>query len=126
MAKNMLIIDDEPLIGAILSRSATKCDFDVVATTDPRIFRDEYLKRRQDVIVLDLQMPEDDGVELIRFLADQNCRATVVVASGLDRRLVETTARLGTELGLNMGPPLSKPFRGASISSLFQRLALGA
>jgi DNA-binding response OmpR family regulator len=122
MAKNMLIVDDEPLIGAMLSRSARQCAFDVVATTEPSVFRAEYLKRRQDVIVLDLQMPENDGVELIRFLADQHCRATIVVASGLERRLVETTVRLGSELGLTMGPVLLKPFRGSTVSSLFQEL----
>lgn len=120
--RNMLIIDDEPLIGAVLSRSASQCEFDVVSTTSAEAFREEYSKRPHDVIVLDLQMPDNDGVELLRFLAAQDCRASIVVTSGMDRRVIETTARLGTELGLSMGPVLQKPFRGSSACSLFRQL----
>lgn len=122
MAKTMLIVDDEPPVAAFLSRSGRRFGFDVVVTTTAELFRDAYPNRPHDVIVLDLQMPGNDGVELMRFLAEQHCRATIVVASGLERRVVETTVRLGNQLGLTMGPILLKPFRGAAVSALFDAL----
>jgi YesN/AraC family two-component response regulator len=56
-------------------------------------------------------MPGMDGVELIRFLADENYSAPVLIVSGFDRRVLESAFRLGKALGLNMAGPVEKPVR---------------
>ena len=52
-----------------------------------------------------------DGVELLRFLADEGFRAPVLIISGFDRRVLDSAFRLGAALGLHMVGPLEKPTR---------------
>ena len=41
------------------------------------------------MVALDLGMPGMDGIELLRFLAEQDYRAPVLIVSGFDRRILE-------------------------------------
>jgi FixJ family two-component response regulator len=62
-------------------------------------------------VVLDLALPRSDGVELLRFLAEEKSAALVLPISGFDERVLEAAMRLGTALGLRMTGPLQKPVR---------------
>ena len=68
-------------------------------------------------------MPGCDGVELLRHLAAGQCRAHVVIASGLDDRTLEAATRLGAERGLKMGGTLTKPARLQALRSLLTKFA---
>ena len=63
------------------------------------------------MVVLDLQMPGMDGVELLRFLAERSFVGPVLIISGFDRRVLDSAFRFGEELGLNMKGPIEKPAR---------------
>jgi len=73
-------------------------------------------------VALDLGMPETDGVELTRFLAEQNYRGPVLIVSGFDRRVLESAFRLGEALGLNMVGPVEKPVRLDVLEELLSKL----
>ena len=107
----LLLIDDEPALAAFLANAARECGFEPSLTSDDRLFRDSFLRERPDVVALDLGMPGMDGVELLRFLAEQDFRAPVLIISGFDRRVLESAFRLGEALGLQMAGPLEKPVR---------------
>ena len=107
----MLLIDDEPALAEFLAVVASGCGFEPVLTSEDRLFREEFLQTRPDVVALDLGMPGMDGVELLRFLADQQFTSPVIIISGFDRRVLESAFRLGQALGLNMAGPLEKPVR---------------
>jgi hypothetical protein len=63
-----------------------------------------------------------DGVELTRFLADQEYRGPVLIVSGFDRRVLESAFRLGETLGLNMAGPVEKPVRLEALEELLGNL----
>src|SRR5688572_16088412 len=107
----LLLIDDEPALADYLANAAIECGFDPILTSDDASFREEFLTQRPDMVALDLGMPGMDGVELLRFLADQGFRAPVLIISGFDRRVLESAFRLGAALGLEMAGPLEKPVR---------------
>ena len=75
------------------------------ATTD---FREPSSNNQPEMVALDLGMPGMDGVELLRFLADQDYRGPVLIVSGFDRRVLESAFRLGEALGLADGGPGGK------------------
>jgi CheY-like chemotaxis protein len=63
-----------------------------------------------------------DGVELLRFLAEQEYRAPVLIVSGFDRRVLESAFRLGEALGLNMAGPVEKPVRLDALEQVLSQL----
>ena len=107
----LLLIDDEPVLAEFMANAALDSGFEPVVTSEDGEFRDAFLASRPDMVALDLGMPGMDGVELIRFLAEQDYRAPVLIVSGFDRRVLESAFRLGEALGLTMAGPIEKPVR---------------
>ena len=118
----LLLIDDEPALADFLANAARESGFDPVITSQDRQFRDQFLAERPNMVALDLGMPGMDGVELLRFLADQDYRAPVLIVSGFDRRVLESAFRLGEALGLNMTGPIEKPVRLEALETLLNEL----
>jgi len=118
----LLLIDDEPTLAEFLASAATESGFEPVITEQDEQFRQAFLAERPDMVALDLGMPGMDGVELIRFLADQNYDAPVLIVSGFDRRVLESAIRLREALGLRMVGPIEKPVRFEVLEDTLSRL----
>ncbi len=118
----LLLIDDEPALAEFLANAAQATGFEPVITAEDEEFRSEFRAARPDMVALDLGMPGMDGVELLRFLADEDYQAPVLIVSGFDRRVLESAFRLGEALGLVMAGPLEKPVRLEELESELQRL----
>ena len=117
----LLLIDDEPALAEFVATAARDSGFDPLVTARDEEFRSQFLASRPDMVVLDLGMPGMDGVELLRFLADQDYRSAVLIVSGFDRRVLESAFRLGEALGLNMVGPLEKPVRLEDLEAILGR-----
>lgn len=118
----LLLIDDEPALADFLASAARECGFAPTITAEDCEFRESFLGQRPDIVALDLGMPGMDGVELLRFLAEQEYRAPVLIISGFDRRVLESAFRLGEALGLNMAAPLAKPVRLELLETMLTEL----
>src|SRR5215213_3174821 len=118
----LLLIDDEPALAEFLASAAEGSGFDPIITAHDEEFRDAFVEIRPEMVALDLGMPGMDGVELIRFVAEQNYRGPVLIVSGFDRRVLESAFRLGEALGLKMAGPLAKPVRLEVLESLLSKL----
>ena len=118
----LLLIDDEPALAEFLASAARESGFDPVVTARDDEFRDAFVAEPPDMVALDLGMPGMDGVELIRFLAEQDYDAPVLIVSGFDRRVLESAFRLGEALGLNMVGPVEKPVRFDVLEELLGKL----
>ena len=118
----LLLIDDEPALAAFVADVARDCGFAPELTSTNEQFRSALLAERPDMIALDLGMPGMDGVELLRFLAENDCRAPVLIISGFDRRVLESAFRLGEALGLDMVGPLEKPVRAEQLEQLLTEM----
>jgi DNA-binding response OmpR family regulator len=118
----LLLIDDEPALAEFLASAALESGFEPVITARDKEFRDSFIASTPDVVALDLGMPGMDGVELIRFLAEQGFRAPVIIVSGFDRRVLESAFRLGEALGLTMAGPIEKPVRLEALVGMLDEL----
>ena len=118
----LLLIDDEPALAAFVAKAADMCGFAPVIAESDQQFRDKFHENHPQMVALDLGMPGMDGVELLRFLADQEYRDPVLIISGFDRRVLESAFRLGITLGLNMVGPLEKPARLEELETLLNDL----
>lgn len=118
----LLLIDDEPALAAFVARAADMCGYDPVIAEQDQEFRDQFRTSRPHMVALDLGMPGMDGVELLRFLADEEFREPVLIISGFDRRVLDSAFRLGEALGLQMVGPLEKPARLEELEHILNRL----
>jgi EAL domain-containing protein (putative c-di-GMP-specific phosphodiesterase class I) len=62
-----------------------------------------------DVVVLDLSLRENDGIELLRTIARGGMDPALIFVSGFDLRVREAAARLAGALGLRVAGTLGKP-----------------
>lgn len=118
----LLLIDDEPSLAEFLASAAVESGFEPVITARDDEFREAFLKQSPDMVALDLGMPGMDGVELIRFLTDQQFQGPVLIVSGFDRRVLESAFRLGEALGLTMVGPVEKPVRFEVLEQMLSRV----
>jgi EAL domain-containing protein (putative c-di-GMP-specific phosphodiesterase class I) len=67
-------------------------------------------------------MPETDGIELLRFLADERVTARILIISGFDEKVLDAAERLGAARGLNMAGVLRKPVLIEELSQVLRRV----
>lgn len=107
--ERILVIDDDRVVGDIVSALAKAMRLHCDVTRSPKDFFN-LVSPDTTVILLDLVMPEMDGIEVLRHLGDQQCKARIVLMSGIDIRVIETAKKLAQSLGLSVVGHLQKPF----------------
>jgi ActR/RegA family two-component response regulator len=108
-ARTMLIIDDEAAVARTLGRAAEECGWRPTLTGTGEAFRAAYRADPPVVVIIDLALVGTDGIEILKFLAEEESESLVLIASGFDRRVVEAAMRFGREVGLRIGGALPKP-----------------
>lgn len=120
--RSVLVIDDEPAIGEAIALVADNLGMACTVMTSARQLT-EGLDPSLTAIVIDLMMPGMDGIELVRHLAERECRATIVLMSGHDRSVLRSVEEMARTLGLRTAEPLQKPFRLAQIEAMLNAVA---
>lgn len=118
----MLVFDDDAAVGRLVMRVATLAGLEATAVTEPEAFRQSLADAPPQVILLDLQLGVTDGVEQLRYLAEQRYGGAIVVMSGFDARVLAATATVAKNLELNIAATLAKPIRVAELEEVIERL----
>jgi EAL domain-containing protein (putative c-di-GMP-specific phosphodiesterase class I)/FixJ family two-component response regulator len=118
----ILVLDDDPfvlkLLGRILSNlgytSVTPCDngraaLELIAESGPNL------------ILLDLNMPEMDGIEFVRHLVDLHYTGSLVLISGEDERMLQTAERLVRAHKISILGHLHKPVKPDALAALLEK-----
>jgi len=103
--KRLLVVDDDPKLRDLLHRYLTAQQFDVGLAIDGASMNRLLQKETWDLIILDLMLPGEDGLSIMRRLRGANVRTPVIIltAKGDDVDRI---------VGLEMGADdyLPKPF----------------
>jgi EAL domain-containing protein (putative c-di-GMP-specific phosphodiesterase class I)/ActR/RegA family two-component response regulator len=121
-ANRLIVIDDEPAVGNFIGRVARRAGFDVIVTADAGDFKQRVRSWQPGIVILDLGMPDTDGVEMLRFLADERVTARILIISGFDDKILEAAGRLGAARGLNMAGVLRKPVLIEELTHVLRRV----
>ena len=113
----VLVADDDADILSLVSLRLEKAGYDVVSATDGREAFDLVREQRPDAAILDVRMPEMDGLELIRSIrADEQSKGMLVIA--LSARVREANIAEGLEAGAD--EYMQKPFSGKQLIELVE------
>ena len=113
-SKKIAVIDDNIDVCELVCSAAQAMGFECSSATNADTFL-QMLTPDTDLILLDLVMPDMDGVELLRLLAQQKCQAGIILISGTGKRIIESAGQLAQALGLTIVGNLQKPFRLAEL-----------
>jgi EAL domain-containing protein (putative c-di-GMP-specific phosphodiesterase class I) len=105
----LLVVDDEVDFAEFVADVAETMDFDVISTDDPTEVETLYLQHL-NIIVLDLFMPNIDGIELLRLLSKSKSSASIILMSGKDKAVLHSAQKIAEEQELIVLGVLQKPF----------------
>lgn len=74
-----------------------------------------------DLLIVDLEMPGMDGIELIQQLGERRLFIPFIVASARETALIESVEAMGNSLGLQVLAALQKPLRPGLLQSALER-----
>jgi CheY-like chemotaxis protein len=107
--ERLLVVDDDPALGALVGSVGEALGFDVAVTESAADFIAAFLDRAPDVIVLESVLPDRDGIELMRWLVAAQCRARIVVITRFALVYARAMTMLGETLGGLSVTVLTKP-----------------
>lgn len=117
----LLVLDDDPDVGITICVMARSVGFEARTATHAREFFEILADWQPDYLALDLIMPDIDGIEVMRRLAELQCTAAVIITSGAGQRVVEAAQRASVERGLNVLGVMPKPFSPAEFRAMLQQ-----
>jgi DNA-binding response OmpR family regulator len=118
----VLVVDDEPTIREVVSRYLIRAGYETtVAATGKEAIRHAG-RDRPDVVVLDLMLPDVDGLEVMRRLRQQDRNRTAIVL--LTARGEESDRVVGLRLGADdyVVKPFSPAELVARVDAMLRRL----
>lgn len=114
----ILVADDHPVVrDGLIAILGTQSDFEVVGKAgDGRETLTEVATSNPDVLLLDLEMPQMDGVETLRHLRDSHSRVRTIVftAFDTDERIV-SAVQAGAQGYLLKGVPREEIFNAIRV-----------
>jgi len=77
--RKILVIDDEPVVRDLLDRHLSQKGYDVLVADNGWKGLELYRREHPDVIVLDLNMPELDGVTVLKQVRSVDLKQPVII-----------------------------------------------
>ncbi|NKB60261.1 MAG: response regulator [Alphaproteobacteria bacterium] len=108
--KRLLIVDDVEEMGEYVRFTAEEMGYDVKVVTEAREFMRIIDGYDPTAVVVDIVMPDIDGLELIKWLRERGCKAKVIVASAVNEDYAKLARSLGKGRGLDISM-VKKPFQ---------------
>lgn len=125
---NIVIVEDDPFQQAILARLiGFVSDAEVHRAANGRealALLDEGIA--PEMIFCDLQMPDMDGVELIRALARRRCLARLVLLSAAGSDVLTSVHTMASDYGLRHIDTMAKPVNRQQLERLLAELVVAS
>lgn len=82
--KSVLVIDDDPLIRKTLSSYLSKKGFEALVAEDGEEGLQKYEERIPDLVILDIRLPDVDGLEVLGRIREKNPNASIIIMTAYD------------------------------------------
>lgn len=117
-SRKMLILDDDPAVGQTIQWIAEGLGLEAEFVTNAQDFFAGLDRLCPDFVTVDLAMPNLDGVEVMRLLAERRCASRIIISSGMGTRVLSAAERSAAEHGLDIAGVIPKPISKDAMRSL--------
>ena len=125
-AIKLLIVDDHTGITSIIRKTATGLGYTCHTVNDPERVLKEFLAFQPSIVILDMMMPEKDGLDVLDELVKTDVKATFILSSGYGDgflKLGEKIVRRSRDEAVLF---LKKPFRHQDLVRIINEAAATA
>jgi EAL domain-containing protein (putative c-di-GMP-specific phosphodiesterase class I)/FixJ family two-component response regulator len=120
----ILVLDDEPFMLKLLARLLAELGYTSVTACDngpAALAWVDAAGNPPKLILMDLNMPEMDGIEFVRKLVEHNYTGSLILVSGEDERVLRTAEKLIQAHRITVLGHLNKPVSLAGLSTLMAK-----
>jgi len=121
---SVLVVDDDPVVLMQMTQMLGSIGVRGVLTARNGVEAMRLVGQRHkaiDVVVCDLNMPEMDGVEMIRRFGQGNFDGGLILMSGADEQILSTVGKLAVLQGLNVLGQIHKPVTPQAMGDLLRQ-----
>lgn len=116
----VLVVDDDPILREIASEMLRQNGYEVWVAEDGAIALDRLAREQPDLVIMDMVMPNTDGVEAIQAVKKRWPNLPVIaVSAGAGRLDPSVLLRAATALGADAS--MTKPLRPEAFIALVEQ-----
>ncbi len=87
MAKRVLIVDDAAFMRMMIKDILGKNGFEIVGEAENGVKAvEKYAELEPDLVIMDIIMPEMDGIEAVKKIVAEDADATIVICSAMGQQ----------------------------------------
>ena len=87
MAKNILICDDAAFMRMMIKDILTKNGYNVAGEAENgKVAVEKYAELKPDLVMMDITMPEMDGIQALKKIREADLSATVIMCSAMGQQ----------------------------------------
>ncbi|MFO8058451.1 MAG: response regulator [bacterium] len=116
---NVMILDDEPIVGKRLQPALTKAGFEVEFFLNPREALGRLGEKEFDIVVTDLKMEEVDGIQVLENILSRCENTRVILITGYATVEVAREALVKGAFDF-----IAKPFKPRDLKAVINKAAL--
>ncbi|OUS71792.1 diguanylate cyclase [Pseudoalteromonas sp. A601] len=125
LARNIMVVDDSKAILVVMEAILNELEVPQVTTCLSAQEALDKVKQSPflyDAVFTDLNMPEMDGMELIRLLGDIKYTGAIVIISEMDLKVIDLAADLAKKSNTHLIGNISKPVQLSQVHTLLKKL----
>lgn len=122
----LIVVDDDPQVAELLADIGEGIGYTAMTAAGAHDLWALLEACTPEVIVVDLIMPNVDGIELVQGLAQRGTAAGLLFISGSDELNLHSATLIARHRGLHVLGALPKPFTVAEVETLLATRRNGA
>ncbi|MDP2634204.1 MAG: EAL domain-containing response regulator [Pseudoalteromonas sp.] len=125
LAKNILVVDDSKAILVVMEAILNELEIPNITTclsAQEALYKVKNASLKYDAVFTDLNMPDMDGMELIRHLGDMNYPGAIVIISEMDHKVIDLAADLAKRSNAHLIGNIVKPVQLTQVHTLLKKL----
>ena len=118
MSKKIMLVDDAAFMRMTIKNALTKAGYDnIIEASDGQIAVETYQKEHPDLVIMDITMPNMDGIQALQAIKTADPEARVVMCSAMGQEgMVVEAIKLGAK------DSIVKPFKQDRILQTVEKI----